>query len=139
MQIFAPFFAFRHINIAILGLFVNSGKVTKKYIYTMYIYSISKKPPKTAFYPMAVLWVSYGYPVVRGGNREGYGSKRGEKGKTKGRKRGVTYSPIPPIQRCSQLKNVRCQRIPFWGLSTQWFSSGKINSSAGTPRIFAAS
>ncbi len=24
----------------------------------------------------------------------------------------------------NQLKKVRCQRMPFWGFSTQWFSSG---------------
>ncbi len=33
----------------------------------MYIYSISEKYAKMAFYAMGVLWVSYGYPVVRGG------------------------------------------------------------------------
>lgn len=41
-------------------------------------------------------------------------------------------------QRSSQLKNVRCQSTPFCGLSTQWFSSGKMSSSAGMPRRRAA-
>ena len=39
----------------------------------------------------------------------------------------------------SQAKKVRCQRMPFCGLSTQWFSSGKMSSCASTPRILAAS
>ena len=41
-------------------------------------------------------------------------------------------------QRSSQLKKVRCHRIPFCGLSTQWFSSGKMSNSAGMPRMRAA-
>ena len=41
-------------------------------------------------------------------------------------------------QRSSQLKKVRCHRIPFCGFSTQWFSSGKMSSSAGMPRRRAA-
>ena len=36
-------------------------------------------------------------------------------------------------------KKVRCHRIPFCGFSTQWFSSGKMSSSAGMPRNLAAS
>ena len=39
----------------------------------------------------------------------------------------------------NQAKNVLCHRIPFCGFNTQWFSSGKINSCASTPRILAAS
>jgi len=31
----------------------------------MYIYSISIKFHKNAFYPMVILWVCYGYPMVR--------------------------------------------------------------------------
>ena len=38
----------------------------------------------------------------------------------------------------SQRKKVRCQRIPFCGRSTQWFSSGKRRSWAGMPRRRAA-
>ena len=38
----------------------------------------------------------------------------------------------------SHLKNVRCHSMPFCGLSTQWFSSGNMSSSAGTPRSLAA-
>ena len=38
----------------------------------------------------------------------------------------------------SHAKKVRCHSIPFWGLSTQWFSSGKSSSCAGTPRSLAA-
>ena len=41
-------------------------------------------------------------------------------------------------QRSSQLKKRRCQSTLFCGWSTQWFSSGKINNSAGMPRSLAA-
>ncbi len=34
--------------------------------------------------------------------------------------------------------NVRCHSTPFCGFSTQWFSSGKISISDGTPRSTAA-
>jgi len=38
----------------------------------------------------------------------------------------------------SQAKNVRCHSTPFWGFSTQWFSSGKKRNWAGMPRSTAA-
>ena len=46
-------------------LFQNFADVNKKYIYTMYIYSISMCMQKMAEYPTVILWVSYGYPTVK--------------------------------------------------------------------------
>ena len=37
----------------------------KKYIYTMYIYSKSKNFAFFIFYPMGILWLWYGYLMVR--------------------------------------------------------------------------
>ena len=37
----------------------------KKYIYTMYIYSKSTKFAFFVLYPMGILWVWYGYPMVQ--------------------------------------------------------------------------
>ena len=38
----------------------------------------------------------------------------------------------------SQRKKTRCHMMAFWGLRIQWFSSGKMSISAGTPRRRAA-
>lgn len=37
----------------------------KKYIYTMYIYSICTIFAIYSVYPMGILWVCYGYPMVK--------------------------------------------------------------------------
>ena len=40
--------------------------MNKKYIYTMYIYSIRCKIEKQGRYRMVILWICCGYPMARG-------------------------------------------------------------------------
>ena len=61
-------------------IFQNFAQVNKKYIYTMYIYSIRANMQEMMQYPMVILWVSYGYPMVRIGLSTDF---RGRKGVTK--------------------------------------------------------
>ena len=63
-------------------------------------------------------------------------SIRGGESRVAARGRGFGFSYFNHLS--NHPKNVRCQRMPFCGFSTQWFSSGKMRSSAGMPRMRAA-
>ena len=70
--------------------------MNKKYIYTMYIYSIRCKIKKSGRYRMVILWICCGYLMVRG-RCESVGSP------FQGRRRvvgGVCYSSRRTLSNC---------------------------------------